>query len=227
MRAAAVVVVGNAYLGDRARAAGARNVVELPSVVDLDQYPSVPQRTSESSPLLIGWMGTPQTDPFLEIVAEPLRSVCRRYDARFLCVGSTRSLPGVPTAHAEWSEESESRTLGKMNVGIMPLSDTRFTRGKCGYKLIQYMAAGLPVVASPVGVNRSIVQDQVNGFLADSGPAWETALATLLSDGAMRERMGAAGRRLVEKQYSTAVAAPILAGVLRTAARAGTAGARR
>ena len=101
-----------------------------------------------------------------------------------------------------------------ITIGIMPLPDTPFTRGKCGYKLIQYMAAGRPVVASPVGVNQTIVQHGVNGYLAETGAEWEGALSALLSDGALRARMGMEGRRLVERRYSIEATVSTLAEVL-------------
>jgi len=218
MRGAAAVVVGNPYIRARARVAGVGNVIELPSVVDLERYPETERQAPETGRPVVGWMGSPATDRFLEIVAEPLRAICARHDARLLCVGSARALPGVPVLHEEWSEESESRVLAQMDVGIMPLPDTPFTRGKCGYKLIQYMAARLPVVASPVGVNRNLVEHGVTGLLADSAAEWEAALDTLLGDRTLRKTMGAAGRRVVERQYSTAVVAPLLAAALRAAA---------
>ena len=111
-------------------------------------------------------------------------------------------------ASMPWSEASEISSLQTLDVGVMPLTDGLFERGKCGYKLIQYMACGLPVVASPVGVNKELVKHGVNGFLADSTEDWMQALKTLCNDPALRERMGAAGRRLVEEHYSLEGCAP-------------------
>jgi glycosyltransferase involved in cell wall biosynthesis len=114
----------------------------------------------------------------------------------------------------EWSEAAEVPFLQAVDIGIMPLSDTPWARGKCGYKLIQYMACGLPVVASPVGVNAEIVEHGVNGFLATTEAEWSEALATLLRDPALRQRMGAAGRRKVEEHYSLQVWGPRVAALL-------------
>jgi len=104
--------------------------------------------------------------------------------------------------------------IQSMAIGVMPLPDTPWTRGKCGYKLIQYMACGLPVIASPVGVNAEIVEHGVNGFLAETDAEWREALVTLLRDPDLRSRMGAAGRQKVEKQYSIQVWGPRVAGML-------------
>jgi glycosyltransferase involved in cell wall biosynthesis len=105
-----------------------------------------------------------------------------------------------------------------MDLGLMPLMDTPWARGKCGYKLIQYMACGLPVIASPVGVNREIVQHGVNGFLAETDSEWRTALSTLLGDPALRLTMGQAGRKMVEDRYSLQVWGPRVAEMLVRAA---------
>ena len=105
-----------------------------------------------------------------------------------------------------------------MDIGVMPLPDTAWARGKCGYKLIQYMACGLPVVASPVGVNKEIVEHGVNGFIAESDEEWRSAIETLLSDADLRRRMGAAGRKKVEDSYSLQVWGPRVAQMLRRVA---------
>jgi len=121
----------------------------------------------------------------------------------------------APFEAVAWSEEGEVDALRAFDIGVMPLPDTPWERGKCGYKLIQYMAVGLPVVASPVGVNTKIVQEGVNGFLAADDAAWAQALRTLAADAEMRGKFGAAGRRLVEEQYTLQVQAPRLAGLIR------------
>jgi glycosyltransferase involved in cell wall biosynthesis len=105
-----------------------------------------------------------------------------------------------------------------MDIGLMPLPDTPFNRGKCGYKLIQYMACGLPVIASPVGVNREIVEPGVNGFLAETEDEWRNALTTLAHDPELRRRMGEAGRLKVEKTFSLQVQGPRMAQILRSVA---------
>ena len=114
-----------------------------------------------------------------------------------------------------WSEATEVPLIQTFDIGIMPLTDTPWARGKCGYKLIQYMACGLPVIASPVGVNADIVEHGVNGFLADTEEEWAQAISTLLNDRELRRRMGAAGRKKVEAEYSLQVWGPKVAAMIR------------
>ena len=121
-------------------------------------------------------------------------------------------------AFEPWSEAAEVSLIQTFDIGIMPLTDTPWARGKCGYKLIQYMACGLPVIASPVGVNSDIVEHGVNGFLADTEEEWAQAISTLLSDRELRHRMGAAGRKKVEAEYSLQVWGPKVAAMIRDVA---------
>ena len=131
-------------------------------------------------------------------------------------IGGQVDLPGVPVEIVPWSEATEVECLRACQVGVMPLFDSPWERGKCGYKLIQYMACGLPVVASGVGVNPEIVQQGENGFLADTSAAWTEALGALLADATLRDRLGASGRRLVERSYCVQHTGPHLAALLRS-----------
>jgi glycosyltransferase involved in cell wall biosynthesis len=212
-----VVVAGNEYLARRAAAAGARRVVVLPTVIDVTRY--APE-ACPSSGFAIGWMGTPVTQRYLAPIARAIADVCAEGGSRVILVGATADA-AVPACQVEirpWSEESEAADVADFDVGVMPLADTEWEQGKCGYKLIQYMACAKPVVASAVGANRQIVEHGVNGFLATTDDEWRAALRRLRDDPALRERMGKAGRRRVEDQYSLAVAAPRLAELLRAAA---------
>ncbi|MDY6943881.1 MAG: glycosyltransferase, partial [Pseudomonadota bacterium] len=163
MARAACVLAGNQYLADRAVAAGADRVEILPTVIDLERYTVVPP---DSPGFTIGWIGSPGTAPYLSLVADALRPICELPDTRLLLVGAGEAGPDLPAERRPWSEEREAADISEFDVGIMPLPDEPFERGKCGYKLIQYMASGKPVIASPVGVNREIVSDGVDGYLA-------------------------------------------------------------
>jgi glycosyltransferase involved in cell wall biosynthesis len=219
MRRARTVTVGNEYLADRARRAGARHVVILPSVVDLRRY-VVRQKPEVDPTVTVGWIGSPATEPYIQSVLQPLEALLSATPARFVAIGARKPvLPHLGGQVAAWSQESEARLLQMLDIGIMPLPDDLWARGKCGYKLIQYMAAGLPVVASPVGVNTEIVQQGVNGFLAATPDEWLTALRTLVNDRELRRKMGADGRRRVEERYSVDAVRGRLAEVLRKAAR--------
>jgi glycosyltransferase involved in cell wall biosynthesis len=219
MRDAVLVVAGNSYIADRARQAGAARVEMLPTVVDLAHYPVSPPPVNEV--FTIGWIGTPITAQFLHWLQPALREICRRGPARLVAIGAgPLELEGVPVEVRPWSEATEVRDMQDFDVGIMPLCDTPGTRGKCGLKLIQYMACVLPVVGTPVGVNREIIEHGRNGFHAETKEDWVEAVETLRRDPALRQHMGQAGRNIVEDRYSLAVAAPKFARLLREAASA-------
>ena len=128
------------------------------------------------------------------------------------------AVDGLPAEARPWSEATEVKDILGFDVGIMPLPDEPWERGKCGYKLIQYMACARPVIASPVGANRQIVEQGVNGFLAETYDDWRSALDMLYAAPELRARLGAAGRRKVETAYCTRVTAPRLANLLKVAA---------
>lgn len=217
MRRAGMVVAGNDYLADRARTAGAARVEILPTVIDADRY-ARPKRAADHGDFRIGWIGAPVTVGYLAGIEPALRQVLDAGGASLTIIGAQTPFAGrLPVDVRAWSEESEVDELHRLDAGIMPLPDEPFERGKCGYKLIQYMGCGLPVVASPVGVNRRIVEPGVNGFLAESDQDWVRALEELRRDPGLRARLGAAGRRKVEETYSLAVAAPRLLSLLESA----------
>jgi glycosyltransferase involved in cell wall biosynthesis len=209
MRHSALVVAGNDYLADRATAAGARRVEIVPTVVDLTRYAVV--QSAANDPLVVGWIGSPATIRYLSAIAPVFESLYKECRVRFVAVGgSDEAVSKLPIEARPWLEDTEVRSIQSFDIGIMPLPDSPFERGKCGYKLIQYMACGLPVVASPVGVNKKIVEHGVNGFIAQEMHEWKQALRLLLSDQLLRRRMGSNGRDRVEKWYSLQVQAPRL-----------------
>lgn len=219
MRRADVVIAGNEYLAQRARAAACRRVEWVPTVVDLQRYP--PATTERpAGPVTIGWIGSPSTASYLQMMAPAMIELGRKVNLRCIAIGARPDqVAGTPFESWEWSERAEVAMLQQMDIGIMPLPDAPWERGKCGYKLIQYMACGLPVVASPVGVNRDIVRSGETGYLAADGDAWVEALGALALDPDLRKRMGAAGRREVENQYCLQAQAPFLAAILKSLAR--------
>lgn len=217
MKGARLVVGGNEYLAQRARDAGTPWVEVVPTVIDLDRYRVAPRSNrSEDVPRIV-WVGSPSTVRYLADLERPLTALAKRLAFKLRVIGGMLSMPGVDVECLAWSEESEVLSIGQCGVGIMPLADSPWERGKCGYKLIQYMACGLPVVASPIGVNTQIVQDGVNGFLAGDSDAWLSKLEQLLGDVALREAMGQAGRRRVEEEYCVQQIAPRLVNLLLTA----------
>lgn len=219
MRASAVVVAGNQYLADHAQKVGASRVEIVPTVVDMLAYQqTVGQRDDDR--VRFGWIGTPYTWLSCAVdFANWVEQVARQEDAVFRVVGA-EAVPRIEDTFEflPWSEEAEVPLIRGMDIGLMPLPNTPFNRGKCGYKLIQYMACGLPVIASPVGVNRDIVEHGVNGFLAETEDEWRGALMTLVRDSELRRKMGQAGRSKVEKTFSLQVQGPHIAQILRSVA---------
>jgi glycosyltransferase involved in cell wall biosynthesis len=221
MHRARLVTAGNGYLAARARTAGAPWIELLPSVIDLDRYCRAPGNVRGSG-LTVGWIGSPATQSFLEPLIPVFERTLDPLTDRLVTIGANFPQPCLPNHEAKkWTEASEAQDIACFDVGIMPVPDRPFERGKCGFKLIQYMAAGLPVVASAVGVNTELVEDGVNGFLATTDAQWQQALTTLRRDPQLRARMGAAGRARVEAAYCLQVTGPRLVSLLQRAAQHG------
>ncbi|ABI57678.1 glycosyltransferase family 4 protein [Alkalilimnicola ehrlichii MLHE-1] len=220
MARAATVICGNDYLAARARQAGAGRIEYLPTVVDTDRYPFT-RRPGNAEPV-IGWIGSPSTQHYVTELAPILERIGEKHGARLVLVGARPDVAewfrNLPVEVVPWSEDTEADQVARFDIGIMPLPDGPWERGKCGYKLIQYMACGKPVIASPVGVNMRIVQDWNCGLLADDHEQWFRALDRLLGDPSERETFGATGREAVEAHYSLQAQAPRLAVALREAA---------
>jgi len=199
---ASVVLAGNKYLADYARRFNDR--VELvPTVIDLDRYPFA-RGERKRDVFTIGWIGSPSTSPYLHLIEGALRRFCAGGRAKVVLVGAGAvELDGVPVEHRRWSEDTEVQDLLGFDVGIMPLPDTPWARGKCGFKLIQYMACGLPVVASAVGANLDIVEDERSGLLRIDEAGWIEALERLDADPELCARLGRRGREIVEEHYSS------------------------
>lgn len=211
MRGSALVTVGNQYLASYASRSGAPRVVIIPTVIDLQRYPLPVPKSTANMPLVIGWIGSPATAKYLQNIAPALAEVCAGGRGVVRLIGSGNvNLRDVPLEVVQWDEATEVAELQKFDIGIMPLPDEPWERGKCGFKLIQYMACGLPVVGSPVGVNGDIVEQGTNGYLAATHTEWVIALNALFSDAELRQRMGSAGRKKVERAFSLKVTGPKL-----------------
>jgi glycosyltransferase involved in cell wall biosynthesis len=208
MLLADTVVAGNAYLADYARGVGAKRVEVIPTVINLERY-TVALPAHDSVVFTIGWIGSPSTARYLQAIAPALAEVCKDGRARVRLIGSGPiELPNVPLEVLAWSEDTEVKEIQRFDVGIMPLPDEPWAHGKCGFKLIQYMACGLPVIASPIGVNTEIVTEGVNGHLATTTEEWIQAIKHLKSDHIACQRMGSMGRQVVEERYCLLVTAP-------------------
>ncbi len=223
MAGSALVIGGNRYLAKRAMDAGAPWVEVVPTVIDLARYP-VPAKTQtvdgapDKLPRIV-WIGSPSTVHYLHLIREALQAVAAQHPFVLRIIGGGKiDLPGVQVEAMTWSEATEAENIRECAVGVMPLLDSPWERGKCGYKLIQYMACGLPVVASSVGVNPEIVKCGENGFIATNTSEWIAALRRLLRDVSLCKDMGESGQRRVEQTFCIQQTAPVVVKFLRAVA---------
>lgn len=217
------VIVGNAALREVVLPRTAA-VSIVPTVVETAAYDRVHCSPSEASvdrrgPLRVGWIGTAYNYQYLEPILPALRSLIEQHSIELHLVAerppSDEAFAGVPVRFEPWSSEREVELVQSFNVGLMPLRDDEWARYKCGAKILQYMAAGIPSIASPVGANCEIVRHGETGFLARTVEEWRDALMTLIDDEGLCKRMGAAARRQVEAEYSVDRWAPVLERTLR------------
>jgi glycosyltransferase involved in cell wall biosynthesis len=211
------VIAGNEYLAAYARRFNPA-VTMIPTCVDTERY--APRSGSHDGVRVVGWIGSPTTALYLRQLLPVLQRV--RQDHPFVLrvsgAGEPIEAPGIDVDNQRWALEREVTLFNTCDVGVYPLTDDEWSKGKCGFKAIEFMACGVPVVAAAVGVNREIIEDGVNGFLASTEDEWVDKLGRLLSDPALRARLAAAGRRTVEERYSLRVNAPRIAETLRAAA---------
>ncbi len=214
MKYANTVLVGNEYLLERAKKSGARRIELLPTVIDLRKYPVTFFNNNDI--FTIGWIGSPVTSHYLKLVIPALKEVCKNDTARVVLIGAKKEeLPNIPVEYVSWSEETEIKEIKKFDIGIMPLPDNPWERGKCGFKLIQYMACEKPVIGSPVGVNKKIIKHGINGYQVRNIDEWIWAINKLKNDPKLGQKMGKAGRKIVEKNYCLQVTAPKLLKILK------------
>ena len=214
---AAAVTAGGEYLVAYARRFSSE-VAFAPTVVDTDATPFSLRTARE--PLVIGWIGSPTNTKYLELLREPIERLSQERSFRFVVVGGAPlQWKGVNLDQREWTLATEKADLNEMDVGVMPLVDTPWTRGKCGFKLIQYMASGACAVASPVGANLAILTSET-GCFAETPADWLRTLRDLLDDGSLRARLARSARSRVEREFSLARWLPTIAGVLQNAATA-------
>lgn len=211
---ATLVLAGNQFLADHASRlapkASSPRLELLPTGVDLAPFPeervraAAARRVALTDGPRIGWIGSRASLRYLAALAGPLRAACARVPgARLVQVcNDFLDLPGVPTEKVAWSAEREADDLLGFDVGLMPIDDRPFSRGKCGLKILQYQAAGVPVVCSPVGANLEIVENDVTGLFAAGDAEWTQAIVRLLTDRERARRLAAAGRGRVEARYS-------------------------
>ena len=205
-RLADQIVVGNDYLAEYARPFNP-NVTVIPSSVDIDRYRPVKKDESDGR-VVVGWTGSSTSQAYLEGFASELKRISELPKVE-IRVHSDRkpNLPGIPHVWRKWDAESEIEELQQFDIGIMPMPNDRWTRGKCAMKALLYMSTGIPVVCSGVGMNEQLIKHDHNGMLASSGDDWFKSIERLIEDPFLRDRLGAEGRKTVEERYSADVCA--------------------
>lgn len=212
------VLCGNEYIASYVRARGASATV-VPTMVDLSVF--CPQtKPVAGGPLTVGWIGSHSTLQYLEPLAPVFERLARRHQVRVLVVGGGRPfvVPGVEVVNREWDLAREVDDFRSLDVGVYPIREDEWSVGKSGFKAVQYMALGVPFVASPVGSVASMVSHGETGFLATGLNEWEEHLDRLLADADLRARIGMAGRREAELRFDPKAFVPTIASVLRAAA---------
>lgn len=207
MKLADKVFVGNYYLYEYAEKSNAKEIHYIPTVVDVTRYKK--KDCYKTNVINIGWIGTPSTQKYLLELKEVFIRLQEEFNINIIAVGAnnivTESFSGINHQVLSWSEASEAQLISSFDIGIMPLSNGLWEKGKCGYKLIQYMASAIPVVATPVGVNIDIVNSSTCGYLAGDHEQWYLHLKSLMSDEKLRETFGINGYLSVQDKYSLQV----------------------
>lgn len=202
MRFSGTVVVGNQYLADYAARSGAKNIEIIPTVIDLERYPI--KQNADDEQFIVGWIGTKTTfEKHLLPCKDWIKALQNQEPSiRFHIVGITEDMDlGKNVQYIRWTEETEVAEILKMDIGLMPLQDSKWEKGKCAYKLIQYAACGIPGVASDVGMNREVTVPGETGILASADAEWIQAIKTLKSNTELRHQMGRNARKKVEERY--------------------------
>jgi len=204
------ISAGNEFLADFARRCN-DNVVVVPTVVDTDVHkPQVTPSNDEilrfatdDGKIIIGWTGSHSTMFYLKEVIPVLKELEKNFDFEFHVISNQDPEPDLKSYRfIKWKEESEIEDLAKFNIGIMPLPDTEWAKGKCGFKLIQYGAMGIPSIASPVGINKEIIEEGESGFLVREKKEWIEQLTLLINDENLRIEMGENAKKYITKNYS-------------------------
>jgi len=203
LKNAETVIAGNQVLWRYARKFTDKCEV-IPTVVDTQKY--CVQNNNKEFNFVIGWIGTSQNLVFLEQIAPAIKTLCREFpQLRLLVICDKPYVLGDMVINKPWSKETEISNMLEMDIGVMPLPDDEWTRGKCSFKALQYLALGIPVVISPVGMNNEVITDGVNGYLANESDEWVGKLRSLIMNQNIRQEMAMRGRKLVEEKYSLEV----------------------
>ncbi len=197
-----IIFAGNNYLATHAKKFNS-NVVVIPTTIDTSDHHNQVKTHKTKKKITIGWTGTHSTLKYLKLLNEVTPILIKNYDINFLIICDKKPTLNWKNQHfVKWSKTTEIEDLLKIDIGVMPLYPTEWAKGKCGFKILQYLALGIPAVASPVGVNSKILQHGVNGFLAETVEEWIEYLSKLIESTTLRSEMGKVGRQTVIDKYS-------------------------
>lgn len=195
------ISAGNAYLAAFA-SQYAGSVAKVPTCVDTERFHNV-LKDQHTNRVVVGWTGSHSTMKYLEMLLPVLSEVAKENDIDVLIISNTLPTFELQNLHFKpWNEASEVEDLARMNIGLMPLESDTWSEGKCGFKLIQYLAIGIPAIASPIGVNKEIIEEGINGYLATSESEWKGGIEKLIHDSTLRSEMGRNGRLKIVENYS-------------------------
>ena len=194
-----LVIAGNPYLAEHARKFNTK-VEVLPTGLNINDYRIAAARKDDGKVRLV-WIGSRSTLRYLAEITPALEEIGSRHENVILKIvcGDFIDLKMMPVEKCLWSEQTQAADLVTSDIGLAPLPDNRFTRGKCGFKVLQYASAGLPIVASPVGVNCGYVQDNITGYLASDTEEWVDRISRLVDDAQLRKNMGQSARKSVKR----------------------------
>lgn len=203
LKNAFVVIAGNKYLAAYAKKFN-RNVNIIPTTIDTLYHANNKTRHNRDK-IIIGWTGSETTIKYFEREKEMIFAMIKKYpnSLEFRVISNKPSvLKHDQITFVAWNKETEVEDVAAFDIGIMPLPDDEWAKGKCGFKGLQYMSLGIPAVVSPVGVNNEIIKNGTNGFFADSSLEWNNVLSKLIEDASLRENIGKEGRKTIENFYS-------------------------
>lgn len=205
MKGAALVIAENEYLAEEAQKHNSRiSLITAPINTEIFK-PALKQDVLEKRAVTLGWMGSPSTTPLLKSLGPVFAELGKRFPhVQLKTVGAALDflVSGITLVKKEWRLEEEFSDLWSFDIGLMPLDDTPFNRGRLGYKMIQYMSIGIPVVAQDIGLNRAVIKNGENGFLVSTPEEWVEKLSLLIRDRGLGEKLGAGGRKMAEEIFS-------------------------
>ena len=207
VRASDAVIAGNQFLkGETLKYVGEGKVAVIPTAVDMEKYPAKDYGKFGDS-IILGWIGSGSTLWYLRNLIPVLETLYQKYPQLKLKVVSDEffDCSTVPIVKKKWALEGEVSDLQSFDIGLMPLTEDVWSQGKCGLKAVQYSASGIPVVCSPIGINRDIVEDGLNGYWASTDGQWVERISRLVDNPALRVKMGMKGRKRVERSFSVEV----------------------